>query len=93
LQVKSNATNESGNGYKLIIELPIEDSHVIVLEQLRCKGFSNPRSIKKVLYVRSEDDGNEEITQSCVIMEGSSIKAIVLFDAFHASTSKVIANF
>jgi hypothetical protein len=46
-----------------------------------------------VLYVRSEDDGNEEITQSCVIMEGSSIKAIVLFDAFHASTSKVIANF
>jgi hypothetical protein len=45
-----------------------------------------------VLYVRGQEDGSEEITQSCAIMEGSNIKAIVLFNAFHASTSKVLAN-
>jgi hypothetical protein len=59
---------------------------------LRSKGHNIPNSITKVLYVRNGQHDLQEITQSCVIMEGLKIKALIVFDAFHASTSRMIAN-
>jgi hypothetical protein len=74
------------------MEIPGENHHITVLNRLRYEGYNIPSSITKVFFVRDQQHDLQEITESCVIMEELQIKAIILFDAFHASTSRMIAN-
>ena len=63
-----------------------------IIRNLRSQGYSIPLSISTVLYSRDPNEDLEEIKSSCVLMEGGSILAIILFDSFTKDTEDMVTT-